>query len=315
MGERRQAAVGSEVAHFWNHSFEIAAEIAADFGVARYSDESILHPIASLMEVIIAVQTLFGPGWQAFFLGISALSSQYTYMVIIALYYWLVSPSFSRQLGMALALSYLDNLLLKELFAQPRPFELNPDIAVPLAQSKAEGPSFPSGHTQGAATFWLFLALQEARLWPLSLVCIGLVAVSRIYLGVHFGVDVLAGGVIGLIFAWLGVRWLRWPRLNPKLGVSVIFIAFISVLFLPTLAAPMGVMVGFWLAAADFKPPTTWPKRAFWAVGGLGLLWVCLLGLGALFDQLGLPEWSDYWRYLLVTLLITEGWPQLAGRR
>ncbi|MEO1402822.1 MAG: phosphatase PAP2 family protein [Cyanobacteria bacterium J06635_1] len=267
------------------------------------------------MEVITAVQSLFGPGWQPFFLGISALGSQYTFMTIIALYYWLVSPTFSRQIGMTLALSYLDNLILKELFAQPRPFELNADIAAPLVQATAEGGAFPSGHAQGAATFWFFLALQESRLWPLALVCVGLVALSRVYLGVHFLMDVIAGSVIGLLFAWLGGRWLRWQRLDPKLGISVIFIAFISVLFLPALGAPMGVMMGFWLTSADFKPPTTWSKRVFWGVGGLVTMLVCLLGLGAIAVQLHLPEWIDYWRYLLVTLVITDGWPRLAHSR
>ncbi|MEM9979888.1 MAG: phosphatase PAP2 family protein, partial [Cyanobacteria bacterium P01_D01_bin.2] len=143
----------------------------------------------------------------------------------------------------------------------------------------------------------------------------GLVALSRIYLGVHFLMDVIAGGVVGLLFAWLGVRWLRWHRLDPKLGISVIFIAFISVLFLPAVGAPMGVMMGFWLTVADFEPPATWPKRVFWGVGGLVVMLVCLLGLGAIADRLQLPGWIDYWRYLLVTLVITEGWPRLANCR
>ncbi|NEP17530.1 MAG: phosphatase PAP2 family protein [Leptolyngbya sp. SIO4C1] len=263
------------------------------------------------MDTITTLQAFFGPSWQTFFLGVSALGSKYAYITLIALYYWLVSPQLGRQLGMTLGLSYVSNLLLKDLFNQPRPFTLNPDVAMPLAQATADGNALPSGHSQGAATFWFFLAWRYARLWPLATVFVALVALSRLYLGVHYPLDVIAGVLIGLAFAWVGSRQLRsltWPR---QLEIATVLAAFLAAVALPEIAAPLGVFIGFWLASVRFKPPLGWPSKIFWSVSGLSVVLLSLIGLGELSDWASLPEWMDYWRYLAVTLLATEGWPRL----
>lgn len=63
--------------------------------------------------------------------------------------------------------------------------------------------SFPSGHTQIAIAVAVFLLMKVPRFWwvyvPLAL----LMALSRVYIGVHFPSDVLAGGIIGGLVAWI----------------------------------------------------------------------------------------------------------------
>jgi undecaprenyl-diphosphatase len=66
--------------------------------------------------------------------------------------------------------------------------------------------SFPSGHAASAVA----AAVTLARLWPngrlvLWLLAV-LVAVSRIYVGVHYPLDVLGGAVLGLACAWVAHR-------------------------------------------------------------------------------------------------------------
>ena len=95
------------------------------------------------------------------------------------------------------------NWLLKLYFARARP---DPFFDYPLPGS----PSFPSGHALYAASILGGLAaLLTARIenHPLRLmvwsVCLGLVAligISRIYLGVHYPSDVLAGFAVGVIW-------------------------------------------------------------------------------------------------------------------
>jgi undecaprenyl-diphosphatase len=100
------------------------------------------------------------------------------------------------------------NMLLKDLFGRPRP-----DFALRLTD--VNSPSFPSGHAMDSAVIYLTLAALLARLvtpLALKLYFIGLAAIltfavglSRVYLGVHYPSDVLAGWTAGL--AWALLCW------------------------------------------------------------------------------------------------------------
>lgn len=107
------------------------------------------------------------------------------------------------------------NNLLKLAFARRRP-----DVVTPAARVFTT--SFPSGHATLSAIAYLTIAALLARAFPstsLSLYFIGLgllltvlVGFSRIYLGVHYPTDVLAGWCIGAawaIFCWLLMAWLQ----------------------------------------------------------------------------------------------------------
>jgi undecaprenyl-diphosphatase len=107
--------------------------------------------------------------------------------------------------------------LTKGLFARPRPELVSHEAYVHTA-------SFPSGHSMMAAVVYLTLAVMLARATPkrpLKAYYVGLatlltvaVGVSRVYLGVHWPSDVLAGWMIGAAWAllcyaladWLGRR-------------------------------------------------------------------------------------------------------------
>jgi undecaprenyl-diphosphatase len=104
--------------------------------------------------------------------------------------------------------------LLKELFARERP---NPAPCLWVSS-----PSFPSGHATLAAVVYLTLGILLARLEPRSLmkayflgvmmVLTLLVGVSRVYLGVHYPTDVLAGWTVGLVWGllcWLAAWYLQ----------------------------------------------------------------------------------------------------------
>ncbi|MDQ2694778.1 MAG: phosphatase PAP2 family protein [Pseudomonadota bacterium] len=82
--------------------------------------------------------------------------------------------------------------------------------------------SFPSGHSMLAAITYLTLGVLLARVQPrralkayiliLAIVVTVLVGISRVYLGVHWPTDVLAGWTAGAVWAmacWLAVRWLQ----------------------------------------------------------------------------------------------------------
>lgn len=98
------------------------------------------------------------------------------------------------------------NTLLKLLFDWPRPA---------LGQHLYESASFPSGHAAGAAALlagWAVLmahkleARKKRRIYLTAFALIAPVALSRVLLGVHWPLDVVAGSAVGLFFAAL-LRW------------------------------------------------------------------------------------------------------------
>ncbi|MDO4709159.1 MAG: phosphatase PAP2 family protein [Pseudomonadota bacterium] len=112
--------------------------------------------------------------------------------------------------GLSLAGSALLNMAAKHYFARPRP-ALWASIAPEATYS------FPSGHAMGSMTLAVVLVLLAWRSrmrWPViatMLVFVPMVAISRVYLGVHYPSDVLAGWAAAL--AWvIGGYWLIFGR-------------------------------------------------------------------------------------------------------
>jgi membrane-associated phospholipid phosphatase len=118
------------------------------------------------------------------------------------------------RLWLAIAVTFIvvDDVV-KPFFERPRPFEVMTEIT--LIDARPDSPSFPSGHAAmavaGALAGSRILPFSGAMLWPLAAV----VALSRIYLGVHWPTDVLAGGLMGLAIAWF-ILGGRRPKFVPK---------------------------------------------------------------------------------------------------
>ena len=98
-------------------------------------------------------------------------------------------------------------LSLKPLFARPRP-DLWPRLV------GGSDFSFPSGHALASAAFYPLLAWATLRLRRVAfvLVSVGLplfVGFGRLYLGVHWPTDVLAGWTLGAAQAAMAIRWIR----------------------------------------------------------------------------------------------------------
>ncbi len=113
---------------------------------------------------------------------------------------------------LSIAIAGLISYLLKKTFTEPRPYEVDARI---MQLSVGGGYSFPSGHTTEAFASATALALLFPRWFVLLPVFTwaSLVALSRIYLGVHYPFDILAGMFIGSSVAFVWYRLLFWKYL------------------------------------------------------------------------------------------------------
>ena len=111
-------------------------------------------------------------------------------------------------MGIALILGLVfGNLLLKPLIARVRPYDFDP-VPIVLLIPKEKDFSFPSGHTlasfEGAVS--LILYHKKSGIAAVVLSSSSLIAFSRLYLMVHYPLDVITGVILGTAFAFIASR-------------------------------------------------------------------------------------------------------------
>ena len=120
-------------------------------------------------------------------------------VLLLTIFFFFIKRRYAVYLLLTSATGSVLNLLLKQLFQRERP-DIYPLITV-------EGYSFPSGHSMGSFIFYISLAVvlskwSKSRLLDSLIVLlfaalIILIGISRIYLGVHYPSDVIAGYCAG----------------------------------------------------------------------------------------------------------------------
>lgn len=109
-------------------------------------------------------------------------------------------------MGIALLLGLIfGNGILKNVIARPRPYDFDPSI-VPLLEKLPSDLSFPSGHTLASFEAATALTIRHKKFGVPALVLAVLIALSRLYLQVHYPTDVLAGLILGVLFAFLATK-------------------------------------------------------------------------------------------------------------
>lgn len=129
----------------------------------------------------------------------------------------------TRYTGAAILISLavgavIGNLCLKNWIMRDRPCWI--DQTVPLLIKSPEDYSFPSGHTLAAFETAMSIFLVN-RKWGIPMFLLAaVIALSRLYLFVHFPTDVLSGMVLGVFIAWYVSRIIEKYRKYAILRLS-----------------------------------------------------------------------------------------------
>lgn len=286
-------------------------------------------------------------GWLAGPMKIlSFLGSEQFFLLLLPLVYWNINRRLGARLGALLIFSVALNDIIKVAFALPRPFWSSGIGQLASAPEVTFG--FPSGHAQSTAVIWTYLALQtRKRVWLVAAFgLLILVALSRLFVGAHYPVDIVGGALIGYallavflrfeapLFAWwnrhgvaaqigaIGIAcailgalyWLAISRLAPLPETSPGFETYVKSVAGLSFAGRMGALFGllFGLALARrfavFATDATLAMKVARFALGLAVLAGLRFGLSRVLPP-GLP-WS-FGVYFLLTFWVTCGAPAL----
>ncbi len=144
-------------------------------------------------------QKVGNPILDKIFTAISFLGNSGCFFILLALV--LVIFKKTRKMGILMAVAMIFDLLIVNICIKPivqriRPYEWNAAL-VPVLSKLPTDFSFPSGHSAVAFAATGSIRRTDSRVYIAMLAISVAIAFSRLYVGVHYPTDVLAGVVIG----------------------------------------------------------------------------------------------------------------------
>lgn len=170
-------------------------------------------------------------------------------MLFTTAIYWCINKKIGQKILFSLVSNITLNTGIKEFVRAPRPIGIKGLDSMRV--STATGYSFPSGHTQSATTFWVSLMIIFQKIWIylLGIIMILGVGISRLYLAVHWPIDVLFGWIFGTIFTILFCKIFDYVDKNKSYYILlIVLVVFILVSFIINsneYIKILGLMTGF----------------------------------------------------------------------
>ena len=221
-------------------------------------------------------------------------------IVIAAFFLWSVGKREGEFLLFNISFVGVIGGIIKSTVNQPRPWVLDPDVhPVPEAQATARGGSLPSSHSTAAlASYGSAAWVSEVKaLRVLFLLVAIIIPFSRLFLGVHTPLDIIAALAIVLAIAFVNYKVLSWShesernRLYALVGyiIAAVVIGIISDVRSGTLLSSGGALmclaIPIFLMIEErfvgYEPPEDLRDRIVIAIPGLVIMIVSSLSVNS----------------------------------
>ena len=260
------------------------------------------------LEILRNIQSIANPFLDLLFQLITICGEQLVLISIISIIYWALDKKFGEYIAYSVLTSVLLNNAIKDIFKMKRP--IGEEGIRTLREETATGYSFPSGHTQGASSFYGAMAiyLKKRVMYIIATVMIILIGFSRLYLGVHYPKDVIVGGILGVLTSLICYK--LYNRVENKMLLYVItFAIFIPALtfahsadFIKGMGTYLGFIIGIYIEKkyVNFSTEGRTGNKIIRVLLGIVILLVLQLGLKVL-----LPSGAifSFIRYSLISLV------------
>jgi len=277
------------------------------------------------LDFIIMIQQIDTPLLDSFFRAITSLGDELFYLLLFPFLLWCVDFYLGIRVGIIFLLSVYANNGIKEIFQQPRPFDILPEIQ----KVHAYGYGFPSGHAQSSLVVWGSIAYWKRQIWirNLSVLLILLIGFSRIYLGVHFPTDILGGWLFGglilglsyFIFLKIKLDFIQKNMIFKIICITLFPVILLQIQSSQDIISSVAVLTGIGYGLLFFSSsiggirPGNWLKRLISFLVGVIGIGIIYLGLKLILPSEGQSFYQlfRFFRYLLLGIWISFGAPCL----
>lgn len=254
-----------------------------------------------------------------FFINITKLGNAETYMLAIPLIYWCISKTTAFKFAIFFLINCYVNSTIKGITNVPRPSA--DEVRVLYEDSTMGSSSFPSGHTQGTAGFWGYMATLIRKQWftILSIIITALVGISRLYLGVHYPIDVVAGLFLAVLVLFLFHKFYnpitnKLSRLSFEARIALSILIPLMLLISPAhdkamlIGFSMGLLIGYQIEQKylDFDTKGQLWKQGAKFILGIAVFFGLRIILKQVFGVIGFNDLSqtasDVVRYCIIGL-------------
>lgn len=265
------------------------------------------------INILKFIQSFANPFLDTFFSLITNIGSEFVLIAILCFIYLSIDKEKGEYIAFTFLLSGFLNFTLKNIFKFERP--IGQKGIRTLMKNTAPGYSFPSGHSQFSSTLFnsIFLSFKNRFTLILAVLLPLLIGLSRMYLGVHYPKDILAGLIIGYLISYLMYK--VYYSLNKNTIFILIILFSIPASFIskdPDFIKFAGALSGFSLGVIienkyiNFHNSISFIKKIIRYI--LGLAFIVLMRY--IFKMI-LPAtvFFDFLRYMIIFIIFTTVYP------
>ncbi len=203
------------------------------------------------LSIIKQIQLIEHPILDLFFQMITMLGEEVFILVFLTILYWTVNKKMAQFVGYCFFISLLFNTGIKEILHMPRPIGMEGIRSLRI--ETATGYSFPSGHTQAVSSLFGSLALfiKKRKITIICALAIIMVGLSRLYLGLHWPIDVIGGMTIAFII--LFIAYFSFKNNMKWFLLILVILVFTHIIFMyqdSELVSAYALLIGFSLGMA-----------------------------------------------------------------